>query len=263
MVDPSVSAVYSVRVCDNYSSEAVSASAQCNWLNTNKQIAKVHTPYTLLRHTQSLPGLTCCTIWFTAFSHKCPFTHMCALITRWSSKYTNMCVSLQCGYYIYSSLRGRSIHIDTLSHTNVHAAKTVTVPMSAADHISKQIGGDNAFTPRHTHTLHEARSHLQILQLSGEAELQGGRSAVGCICTTLVANYKKKRYLVDSVVRWIQINLDFTTCRMTAEKTCDAGCNLLEKAVSPNRHLCGIYRGSIHITSHGFDRSFSLQAFWQ
>lgn len=119
--------------------------------------------------------LSPCTIWFTAFSHKCPFTHMCALITRWSSKYTNMCVSLQCGYYIYSSLRGRSIHIDMLSHTNVHAAKTVAVPMSAADHISKQIGGDNAFTPRHTHTLHEARSHLQILQLSGEAELQGAR----------------------------------------------------------------------------------------
>lgn len=61
-----------------------------------------------------------------------------------------MCVSELAAWllYLFITQGQRRTHRHALSH----AAKTVTVPVFAADHMSNQIECDNAFTPHHTHT---------------------------------------------------------------------------------------------------------------
>lgn len=129
------------------SSEAVSARAQCDWLNMNKK-SWVHTQshlaktYTISARTNILWG----DVWFTALSR----VH--TLLTRWSSKYTNVCVSKLAAWLIYLVITQGRKRRRAFSHILPKLSKPSSL------HMSNQIECDNAFaphpTPTHKHTLY-------------------------------------------------------------------------------------------------------------
>lgn len=109
------------------------------------------TPYTSLKHTPSPPGPTYC----KEASDSLLFTHVHTHTTRWSSKYTSMCVSKIAAWLLYLFITHGHKHTHThthmLTHTYTRVAKTISGIISAADHRSKLTECDNAFTPQYTH----------------------------------------------------------------------------------------------------------------
>lgn len=171
-----------------------------SWAYTSK------TSYTLLKHTLSLPGPT---YWFTAPAHVCTLT----LITRWSSKYTNMCISEpQRGCYIYSSLKGRNVHIDVLSH--------ILPKLSQPPSLQLIIWATRLSVTMHSHLTARTQSHFAGFVT------QGGESALDCVqyVTFMLFSLTIITKLLDKAVIW---NGYIWPSQLNKDRTHFAGCYLL------------------------------------
>lgn len=104
----------------------IRCSISWHWLNMNNKLAPHtrRTPYTLLKHTPSPPALTYCMkpsdslpLHTNAASH----THRLTLSTRWSSKYTNMCVSELAPWLLYLLITQGQRHTHRHASSHMHA----------------------------------------------------------------------------------------------------------------------------------------------